>query len=206
MGTYSPLSRRVRAFFMAKDKKAKLHAYREQINAVLPTVYVTPRRPGRPETYTVELGLLICEKMIEYGRLTAACRSCDELPDERTVYSWALRHPEFDRSLTQAWEALGLRWADEIIDIADDEEIEPNARRVKIEARKWVLSKLAARRFGDKLTVAGDPDNPLKVLHQSVELNALSNAELDALQVFAQARLEAIEVDSENVEDVEENG
>jgi hypothetical protein len=33
--------------------------------------------------------------------------------------------------------------------------------RVKIDTKKWLLSKLAPARYGDRTTVAGDPDQPL---------------------------------------------
>ena len=33
--------------------------------------------------------------------------------------------------------------------------------RVRIDARKWLLSKLAPKKYGDKLEFAGDPNNPI---------------------------------------------
>lgn len=60
--------------------------------------------------------------------------------------------------------ARGLdKMAEEIIDIADDESIPAESRRVRVDPRKWLLSKLAPKKYGDKLdlTHAGDPDRPL---------------------------------------------
>jgi hypothetical protein len=51
------------------------------------------------------------------------------------------------------------------------------------------MSKLAPRRYGDRLLHAGDPDNPIKV--DVVDLGRLSIDELEALEQFARARLVA---------------
>ena len=63
------------------------------------------------------------------------------------------------------------------------------------------MSKLSPRRYGDRLLHAGDADNPIPVLHQTVSdnLSLLSSAELDALEQFVTARLAAI--DAVTVED-----
>jgi hypothetical protein len=48
--------------------------------------------------------------------------------------------------------SLGLeRMAEEILDIADDESLSPDSRRVRVDPRKWLLSKLAPKRYGDHL-------------------------------------------------------
>jgi hypothetical protein len=41
-------------------------------------------------------------------------------------------------------------------------------QRLRVDARKWLLSKLAPKRYGDRLEVAGDPDAPMRT-HLSVE-------------------------------------
>jgi hypothetical protein len=58
-----------------------------------------------------------------------------------------------------------------------------------VDARKWLLSKLLPRTYGDKITVGGDPNAPIHHLVGVVDLDTLSKAELDALEGFAQARL-----------------
>jgi hypothetical protein len=34
-------------------------------------------------------------------------------------------------------------------------------KKVQIDTRKWLLSKLAPKKYGDKIEVSGDPSNPL---------------------------------------------
>lgn len=36
-------------------------------------------------------------------------------------------------------------------------------QRLQVDARKWLLSKLAPKKWGDKIEVSGDADNPLKI-------------------------------------------
>jgi hypothetical protein len=35
-------------------------------------------------------------------------------------------------------------------------------QRLQVDTRKWLLSKIAPRKYGDKVTLAGDEDNPMK--------------------------------------------
>ncbi len=50
--------------------------------------------------------------------------------------------------------------ADEIVDLADDEDIPADSRRIRVDARKWVASKLKPKRYGDKLALGGADDLP----------------------------------------------
>ena len=63
--------------------------------------------------------------------------------------------------------------ADETMEIADME-IVPTGdgkldsamvqkQRLQIDTRKWLLSKLAPKRYGDKLELSGDAENPLMI-------------------------------------------
>ena len=86
----------------------------------------------------------------------------------------------FDKYIQTRAKLAGLdRMADELVDIADDgkgdieirtnsagEEYEAqNAEfaarsRLRVDTRKWLLSKLAPKKYGDKLAVGGDDDAP----------------------------------------------
>lgn len=52
-----------------------------------------------------------------------------------------------------------------------------NARRLQIDTRKWLLSKLAPKKYGDRLELVGDAENPL-VIKSPAEM---TEAELDAI-------------------------
>ena len=82
-------------------------------------------------------------------------------------------------------------WADQIVDIADDDELDPRDRQIRTAVRQWLMSKLSPRRFGDKVQIGGDPENPLRMMHQAVSLADLTDAQLDALDKFTQSLIEA---------------
>ena len=82
-------------------------------------------------------------------------------------------------------------WSDELLKIADDPRLEPNDRRVRLDTRKWIMARLNPNRWGDKVTVAGDPDAPLQHVVTRLDIARLSGPELDALERFTDARLAA---------------
>jgi hypothetical protein len=86
-----------------------------------------------------------------------------------------------------------MRWAEEVLTIADNTTIDPQDRRIRVDTRKWLLSKVLPRVYGDKLTVGGDPKAPIHHV-VALDLTALSGPELDALERFTDARLAAQDV------------
>jgi hypothetical protein len=80
--------------------------------------------------------------------------------------------------------------------MADDAMLEPNDRRVRFDAHRWLMSKLGWRRYGDKLLHAGDPENPIQVMHRGVGIADIYAQELEALAQLA-AVLEPLTIDNE---------
>ncbi len=93
-------------------------------------------------------------------------------------------------------------WADDLIEIADDASgdyidrvaadgtiehvVDPETvqrSKLRMDARKWIMARLAARTYGDKLDLN---------LSATVEVGALSDAELEAR---TKARLKALGVE-----------
>lgn len=72
------------------------------------------------------------------------------MPDTSTVFRWLAKHEDFREQYARAREEQAETHADEIIDIADDFADDPNSRRVRIDARKWIASKLKPKKYGDK--------------------------------------------------------
>jgi hypothetical protein len=145
---------------------------------------VTKRKgPGRPTRYSPEAVLEICRRM-ELGESLRQICATPGMPSRTTVMRWLEAQPEFRESYARARERLVEFWADEIIEIADDTEKDfvdrkvdhenINRSRLRVDARKWLMSKLAPRKYGDKIaaTVSGDPDNP--ALGHKVEITFIS--------------------------------
>jgi hypothetical protein len=127
---------------------------------------------GRPTLYTEEIGQKICARLAEGESLRSVCNS-EDMPHESTVRSWALdpEHP-ISTQYIRAREVGYLKMADELVEISDDgsnDWIERNygddkppgwqvngehvtRSRLRVDTRKWLLSKALPKVFGDKIT------------------------------------------------------
>jgi len=117
--------------------------------------------------------------LVEIGRM-------EGMPNPATVYRWVAAREDFRERYARAREAQAEHFLDEIIDIADDARNDWIDRATKdgvvtvlntehisrskerIDARKWVMAKLNPKKYGDKMTLAGDPDAPLGDRHLTV--------------------------------------
>jgi hypothetical protein len=106
---------------------------------------------GRPSTYTEEMGNLICDKLTEGVSLRKLCMS-EEFPNASTVYVWLDRFPAFAEKYARAREAATEDMLEAILEIADDPKIEVQDKRVRIDTRKWAMSKLNMKKYGEKKT------------------------------------------------------
>jgi hypothetical protein len=106
----------------------------------------------------------------------------EKMPSQATVYVWLTKYPTFQEMYTRAREDQADTLADEIQAIADETPetrpvlnkqgepigIELNSayiqwQRNRVDARKWIAAKLKPRKYGDRLTHAGDAENPVAV-------------------------------------------
>ena len=134
---------------------------------------------GRPSIYTPELAERICLEMAKGRSLRAICQD-EGMPARSTVHLWEVNNVDgFSDRYARAQFIRVLEMADETLDIADNASNdwmatndpensgfklngEAVARsRLRVDTRKWMSSKLAPKLFGDKLTHANDPENPL---------------------------------------------
>ena len=139
------------------------------------------KKMGRPTIFNQSIADIICIRISEGESLREIVKT-DGMPDRSTVYEWLLRNKEFADQYTRAREEQADTYADEIIAIADEQPeiiavvdkktgalIEhklDNAflqwQKNRIDARKWTAMKLKPKKYGDKLALGGDADNPLK--------------------------------------------
>lgn len=121
------------------------------------------RGPGRESAYTPEIAAEILD-LVSAGKSLRSICELDGMPDERTVRRWASENregfaPQYEAARNIALDIL----ADEVLSIADQSDGDVPRDRLRFDARRWYLSKLAPKRYGDKVTHAGDPDNPVAV-------------------------------------------
>lgn len=113
----------------------------------------TKRKIGRPSKYSDEMAEKICEKIANGRSLRSICAE-DGMPTTSTVCKWLIENKEFSEQYARAREEQADSFADEIIDIADS--VAPEAGEVakaklQIDARKWKASKMAPKKYGDKV-------------------------------------------------------
>lgn len=141
----------------------------------------TKNKGGRPSTYSEETADILCVRLGQGESLRRICMD-EDMPSQSVVYLWLQRHPEFLEKYTRAREEQADTQFDMIVDIADETpetvpvfdkdgnqiDIKLDSayiqwQRQRIEARKWAAMKLKPKKYGDKITHAGDDENPVVV-------------------------------------------
>jgi hypothetical protein len=132
---------------------------------------VADKETGRPSKYSEELANEICELIATSSMgLNHICKKLQIAPS--SVYKWLIENPNFSEKYTRAREAQADFMAEEIIEIADDSsqdlagiddygnKIENrefvNRSKLRVDARKWAASKLAPKKYGEKLDVVSN--------------------------------------------------
>jgi hypothetical protein len=145
----------------------------------------TPQGPGRPSDYNETIADLICGRMIcgyddKPESLRSICRD-DGMPALGTVMRWLAKHPEFREQYRAAREAQAEVHQEELLEISDnctddvqfllgteDEgaigRINHSAiarAKLQVDTRKWIMSKMQPKKYGDKTVLSNDPENPV---------------------------------------------
>lgn len=139
------------------------------------------KKTGRPTTYTKALGKRICER-IASGETVMSIARDPKMPASSTIYLWLLdeNKKEFSENYDKARVAQADHFFDELLEIADDsaedyveKEIgdgitvshynseHVNRSRLRVDTRKWYLSKVLPKKYGDKLDVTSG-DKPIQ--------------------------------------------
>lgn len=155
-----------------------------------------PPKPkiGRPTDYSDNLAAQICTRIANGEALRQICME-EGMPVQATVYLWLTKHPLFTEMYARAREEQADTLADEIHAIADQMPMETtdkdgntrfdpayiNWMRLRVDSRKWVAAKLKPRKYGDRVELAGDKDNPLHINAQ-VETKTLFSSLLQSLE------------------------
>ena len=173
---------KTRAKREAAAKLAELKASGEaKIVGRLPAVRKERDTKGRiVGAYNAQLAARICEDLSSGMTLSEVCRQ-PGMPPARTVLDWALDEnhpfaPKYERARLLGYQVM----ADAVIDIADDsrgdviEKTGPKGEttrvidsenvarsRLRVEARKWILSKALPKIYGDKVELSGKDGAPL---------------------------------------------
>lgn len=81
----------------------------------------------------------------------------------KQVLEWQAQDEQFRELYARARAAQLARWADDLVEIADDPSGDPNRDRLRIDTRKWLLARMLPRLYGDRVVVAGDEAAPVVI-------------------------------------------
>lgn len=122
----------------------------------------TGNKVGRPSSYSTELIDAICKKVSEGQALLHVCEE-EGFPAQTTVFRWLNEKEEFRQKYARARELQIERMALDALRIADDPNEDPQSRRVRVDTRKWILSKWAPKKYGDKLEVEQTGEQTIRI-------------------------------------------
>lgn len=137
-----------------------------------------PKKLGRPTKFDTKLAKKICKRIAAGESLRAICRDA-EMPNRATVHDWLLDETKkaFYDQYEQACNVRAENMFDELTEIADDgsndwmekenkdgssftvlDHEHVQRSRLRIDVRKWYLSKVMPKKFGDKLDLTSGGD------------------------------------------------
>jgi hypothetical protein len=126
-----------------------------------------PTKPGSPER--AKLADAVLANMEAGMSCFKACQqACVPMP---TFMLWVSQDSALAESYAQARENFVERIAQEVMELSDVDVGEtPDGRKdwaavqkhkLQVDTRKWLLSKLAPKKYGEKLEISGDKESPL---------------------------------------------
>ena len=108
---------------------------------------------GRQSTFTPELAKEICARLSAGESLRSICNA-EHMPHESTVRLWVTENIEgFATQYARARETQADSLAEEILDIADNESLPADSRRIRVDVRKWFAGKVRPKKYGDSTQI-----------------------------------------------------
>lgn len=176
-----------------KVKRGKVRRVIRKLKAP-PQEETLARAPAddRPSVnYSFELSERICERLANGESATAITRDAG-MPSYSVMARWLREKPDFARRYRIAREAGYEYWADDLIDIADQTQVGEvrttqewgtqvrtadmlEHRRLRIDARKWLLCKRARHIYGERAAFehSGPEGKPMEVTSRNELIEAI---------------------------------
>lgn len=128
---------------------------------------------GKP-IYGADAREQILEGLTDGKSLRSICKE-PGMPTVTTVMRWLADEPEWCEQYARARVAGDDAMAEDIQEIADRDELDPQDKRVRIEARKWLLAKRQPKKYGDAmLHKHGDADGEKLALDETSKFTRLA--------------------------------
>ncbi len=95
----------------------------------------------------------ILEGLSDGKSLRAICRENVDGPSIATVMRWLTEDKDWQEQYARARNVGDEAMFEDIQVIADSSDLDPKDRRVKIDARKWMLGKRQPKKYGESSTI-----------------------------------------------------
>ena len=109
------------------------------------------KKIGRPTFYTPDLAYKLCSLIADGKSMRTIC-AMDNMPAMTTVFRWLDEKETFRQQYARAKEAQADALVEDMLVIPDIEDDVARAR-LKVDTRKWIASKLKAKKYGDSTNV-----------------------------------------------------
>jgi hypothetical protein len=164
-------------------------------------------KAGRPPLeFDQEIADRICEGIADGKSLRSIVRDDETLPARSTIFKWLASNKSFADQYAKARESQADVLFEEILDIADEshttekmigqgddaevaivyDSVAVQRNRLRVDARKWMAGKLRPKKYGEKLELSGDPENPIKT-ESTINVEGLSTQALMELVALRDA-------------------
>lgn len=131
------------------------------------------KKTGRPSSFTQKIADELCERISKGESVRTICKD-KHMPNADTIYKWLLDEDKipFSEQYAKARAAQAEHLFDEILDIADDgtndyveretkdghtivigDHEHINRSRLRVDTRKWYLSKVLPKKYGEKIDI-----------------------------------------------------
>ena len=109
------------------------------------------KKIGRPSKYTQEKANEICTLLSEGLTLQTICELPD-MPSRKTVHEWTTEFPDFRDAYTHARQLQADALAERVVSEAFNSH-DAQIGRLRMDALRWYASKLAPKKYGEKVEV-----------------------------------------------------
>ncbi|MDI2113057.1 terminase small subunit-like protein [Commensalibacter nepenthis] len=138
---------------------------------------------ARPSKYSEEIVNKICEQIASGGTLLKICEN-EDMPGYSTVMAWKNERKEFQDKYARAREDRADFRFDEIDQILSEDMqdmVAVQRAKLKIDAKKWQMSKEAPKKYSDKIDMTSSdgtmsPDKSITVIFEEAKLPNSENS------------------------------
>jgi hypothetical protein len=107
---------------------------------------------GRPTMYSQEIADEICDRLAHGETLRSIIAASPHLPTRQTIYRWNSENLEFSDQYKKARAEQADYYAELIIDESYSSH-DASIGRLRVDALKWAASKMAPKKYGDKIEI-----------------------------------------------------